>query len=253
MKLKSYGSLAWTERVISSLGEYEEEVRQSITTLERYRGGERKTMLHLGCGAGGHDYHFKNSFQITGVDISEEMLGMARERNPEVHYIQGDMRNVRLNQKFDVVVIPDSIAYMNTLEDLKKAIQTAAYHLRSGGIFLVVVHTKEEFTNNNFVYTGTDGDIHITLFENNYIISESQYEAAMVYLIRQNGKLQIEHDVHTLGLFSHETWLEQLTAARLFINETRNMNELYDRYLLEEGEYKLKVYVCTPITCEGMR
>jgi hypothetical protein len=54
------------------------------------------------------------------------------------------------------------------------------------GILLVVAHTKEEFRNNNFAYTGEDENIHITVLENNHIISDSTYDSTLVYLIRRD-------------------------------------------------------------------
>ncbi|RQD78318.1 MAG: class I SAM-dependent methyltransferase [Candidatus Syntrophonatronum acetioxidans] len=245
MDLKSYGDLAWTERIIVSPEEYEEEVIHYIKAINKHAGRKFKTMLHLGCGAGGHDFIFKRYFQVTGVDISEDMLDIAQEVNPEVFYVRGDMREVRLNQKFDLVVIPDSISYMSTLKDLKKAIHTAAHHLCPDGILLVVTLTREEYQNNNFVYTGAEGDIHITIFENNHVISENQYEATLVYLIRQKKELQIHHEVHTLSLFSYDTWRELFSEVQLNILETLSMVDLYDRFVLEEREYRLKTYICT--------
>lgn len=245
MDLKSYGSLAWTERIIVSGDACANEVEQYVNAIKEHANRDLKTMLHLGCGAGGHDYYFKRHFEVTGVDISGGMLNIAREANPDVSYVQGDMRSISLEQKFDVVIIPDSIAYMSTHEDLKKAIHTVASHLCPGGIFLVVAHIKEEFINNNFAYSGTDGDIHITVFENNHVISESQYEATLVYLIRQSGVLQVGYDVHTLGLFNYDTWLKFFSEAKLCVNASFNMDELYDEFLLGEGEYRLKVFICS--------
>jgi predicted TPR repeat methyltransferase len=110
--------------------------------------------LHLGCGAGGHDFHFKQHFSVTGVDLSEGMLEIAKKTNPEITYIKGDMRNVKLNEKFDAVVIPDSIMYMSTLEDLSAALRNAAAHMKPLGVLLIVARTKEDFRTNNFAYTG---------------------------------------------------------------------------------------------------
>jgi hypothetical protein len=41
----------------------------------------------------------------------------------------------------------------------------------------------------------------------------ARYEATLVYLIRTKGELRIETEVHTLGLFLHDTWLELLEGA----------------------------------------
>jgi SAM-dependent methyltransferase len=172
------------------------------------------------------------------------MLALARDLNPEAEYFQGDMRTIRLDRKFDTVVIPDSIMYMTTLEDLERAIRTAVLHLVPGGFLLVVAHPKESFRDNNFVYQGSDGDIRVTLFENNHVISENSYEAALVYLIRRNGELRIHHDIHKLGLFSNGEWLEVFEDSGLDLEEAADMDDLYDDYLMDEGEYRLKVYLC---------
>ncbi len=244
MHWKVYSDLAWTERIVSAPDDYKEETETYIKAIKEKVSAELNSILHLGCGAGGHDFHFKKHFRVTGVDLSEAMLHEAKKLNPEINYIQGDMRTINLNQKFDVVAIPDSIMYMETIDDVKRVIQTAKRHLNPEGVLLLVIHTKGEFKNNNFAYTGTDEDTHVTIFENNHIISESKYEATMVYLIRQNGHIEVHHDVHTLGLFSQDEWLSVLEENGLKTTMI-DLNDLYDPFLLEDGEYKLKLFLCT--------
>ena len=35
---------------------------------------------------------------------------------------------------------------------------------------------------------------------------DNTYEAAIVYLIRENGELRVEHDIYTCGLFELSSW-----------------------------------------------
>ncbi len=240
----SYNELAWTEDYLADPSEYEDEVDEYVNLINSLSQESVHTVLHLGCGAGGHDLHFKKHFLLTGVDISIGMLDMAKALNPEIEYIEGDMRTIRLDRRFDCVVIPDSIDYMVSLDDLKQAIHTSAIHLKPGGILLIVGKTQETFQNNNFVYTGEKGDTHVTLFENNYIIphSPNTYEITMVYLIRQKGKLTNYIEESTLGLFSQATW-EKVFDDSGFIIEQRNLDGIYDKYLLGEGEYPLTIFI----------
>jgi SAM-dependent methyltransferase len=187
MNWTAYNELAWTEQIMSPPETYKDEADFLINAIASYTSIQHASMLHLGCGAGGHDFHFKEFFAITGVDLSDGMLDVARKTNPEVIYLKGDMRTIKLNDTFDVIAIPDSIMYMSTAEDLKAALINASGHLKSGGILLVVAPTKEDFRENNFVYTGMKDEVHITVFENNHIVSGSTYEAAMIHLIRHNG------------------------------------------------------------------
>jgi len=154
------------------------------------------------------------------------------------------MRTLRLNRQFDAVVIPDSIDYMASQNDLRLAIQTAVAHLKTSGVLLVVAKTEETFQNNNFSYTGEKDGVHVTLLENNYInpFRPNTYEATFMYLIRQQGELTIHTDHQVLGLFSQATWEKVFNDAELAMQKT-NLNGIYDKNLLGDGEYPLTIFV----------
>ena len=58
-----YNQFAWTEHILASPESYEEEAMTYVKVLERYISVPTPTILHLGCGAGGHDFHFKKHFK----------------------------------------------------------------------------------------------------------------------------------------------------------------------------------------------
>jgi SAM-dependent methyltransferase len=242
MNFKVYNELAWVDLLFADDEAYQDEVDFYVNLIKKVVPKKEAKMLHLGCGSGGHDFHFKKYFQVTGVDISKGMLDIARDRNKEVTYILGDMRNIQLNETFDIVIIPDSIAYMCTKETLGETISNALQHLKTGGVLVIVAHLKEGFKENNFVYTAKKENMQVTLFENNHIVSSDTYEAAMIYLIRQNQEVSIHHEIHTLGLFNHQTWMDIFQSNHLEIEELP-LNNLYDQYLLEQGTYELSVFI----------
>jgi SAM-dependent methyltransferase len=240
----AYNELAWTEDLLSDPSDYEAEVAGYLDLIRHYAPSSPVTLLHLGCGAGGHDATFKRHFTVTGIDISPGMLERARLRHPDVEYIEGDMRTARLGREFDVVVIPDSIDYMSSFAELRMAIGTAVAHLKPGGILLVVGKTREIFRDNNFAYTGEREDLHVTVLENNYVnrYRPDTYEATLVYLVRRRGDLTIHTERHVLGLFPQEAWESVFEEAGLTMQET-DLHGVYDRYLLGDGEYPLKVFI----------
>ena len=240
----AYNDLAWTEDWLADPAEYEKEAAVYVELLQQSAAEPPRTLLHLGSGAGGHDRVFKRHFAVTGVDISLGMLDIARATHPDVEYLEGDMRTLELNRKFDAVAIPDSIDYMASLDDLQQAIQTAVGHLKHGGILLVVGKTAETFKNNNFVYTGEKNGVHVTLFENNFInpFRPNTYEATLVYLIRHQGELTVHTDHHVLGLFPQAEWDKVFNDAGLAIRKI-TVDGIYDKYLLGEGEYPLTVFL----------
>jgi len=240
----SYGDLAWTESFITSPEGYAKETEYYVNLIKESVEGKAGKLLHLGCGAGGHDYTFKKHFRVTGIDISEGMLKIARATNPEITYINGDMRDIDLNETFDAVAIPDSIDYMATLPELRKAVTAACRHLRPGGVLLIVAKIREEFQDNNFCYTGAKDGIEVTVFENNYIPQRdpSTYEATFIYLIRRDGELSIHTDRHRLGLFLQTEWRSLLTDAGLQVKQVR-LDGVYDPFIIGEGAYPMQVFI----------
>ncbi|MFC2032891.1 class I SAM-dependent DNA methyltransferase [Chloroflexota bacterium] len=245
-KWLAYSDLAWTDHIIAPPDEYAKETESLINAIKEHSVNEVKTLLHLGCGAGGSDYTFKRHFKVTGIDISGKMLEIARDLNPEAVYHHGDMRTIELGEFFGAVVVPESIDYMRTENELYSAIITAQKHLKPGGLFLVVANIAERFNRNNFVYTGSQDDIEITLFENNYVPAYpgTTYEVTLVYLIRSKGKLKIYNDRHILGLFKLETWLNLLKRAGFDIINQINLDHGYDQYIAGEGKYPRLMFVC---------
>ena len=240
----AYNDLAWTEDWLADPAEYEDEVMVYVDLIKCTAAEPPSTLLHLGSGAGGHDRIFRRHFAVTGVDLSLGMLNKARVAHPDIEYLEGDMRILRLNRQFDAVVIPDSIDYMASQDDLRLAIQTAVVHLKTNGVLLVVAKTEETFQNNNFAYTGEKDGVHVTLFENNYItpFRPNTYEATFVYLIRKQGELTIHTDHQVLGLFSQTTWEKVFNDAELTMQKT-NLNGIYDKHLLGDGEYPLTIFI----------
>lgn len=245
MKWISYSNLAWTELILNSPEEYNEEISLYSEAILDHSKIESKKLLHLGCGAGIYDSVFKKHFNVTGVDISNGMLKVAQNLNPEITYLHGDMRSIRIPELFDAVAIPDSVGYMVTIDDLDKTIHTAYHHLKSGGVLLIVAQIQEDFRENNFVYTGVKEDISITVFENNHILESDRdkYEAVLTYLIRKKGKLKIYNDCHILGLFPMETWHTLLNNIGFEISEMI-INNLYERFIMDEGQYSLTMFIC---------
>lgn len=240
----AYNELAWTDDLLADPADYEGEVAGYIDLIKENSSHDPSTLLHLGCGAGGHDTFFKQHFAVTGVDISRGMLDMARLRHPDVEYIEGDMRTGRLGGEFDAVVVPDSIDYMGSLPELRMALETAAVHLKPGGIVLVVGKTREIFRDNNFAYSGEREDLHVTLLENNHIhrYRPDTYEATLIYLIRRGDDLTIQTERHVLGLFSQEVWEKAFAEAGLSLQQA-DLDGTYDKYLLGGGEYPLKIFI----------
>lgn len=218
-----YGDLAWTWPIISPPEDYVSESEYLAGVIRDHANIGTGSLLHLGCGGGHNDYTLKLHFDVTGVDISPQMLGLARRLNPDVMYHEGDMRSIRLERSFDAVAILDSVNYMLTENDLRAAFETARVHLRPGGVLMTYVEqTRQSFRQNRVTsYTRSKGDVEITFIENYYDPdpTDTTYQSTFVYLIRERGDLRIETDRHLAGIFTLNLWYAHLRMAGFEVSQ----------------------------------
>lgn len=158
-KYSSYYNLLYKDKDYAGEAEYVHNL------IQKYSPGA-KNILDLGCGTGRHDLLLaEKGYSVTGVDQSEEMLAIAKANlstlnsqpstlNPQpsslnphssslnsqpstLRFTQGNVRNIRLNETFDVVIsLFHVMSYQITNEDLNAAFETAKTHLKKGGIFI---------------------------------------------------------------------------------------------------------------------
>jgi len=215
--------LAWTWPIISPVTDYVQEARRFAGLISSYAPPLARTLLHLGSGGGHVDYHLKNAFTITGVDPSPAMRVLAADLNPEATYINGDMRTYRSDDRFDVVVIADAIAYMQTENDLGAAFETAYLHLKPGGVLVTYAEETLAGFQHGLVrhFYGQLPDADITLIENLYDHDpgDTIYEATLIFLIRRGANLETIVDRHQLGLFSLDTWHAYLNMTGFSVHQ----------------------------------
>ncbi len=212
---KFYEELAVWWPLISPPEDYLEEVEFFLPLLSEVTSRPEATLLELGSGGGSNALHMKSSFaSVTLVDLSEQMLEVSRQLNPECEHLQGDMRTVRLDRTFDVVFIHDAIEYMTSLDDLRQAIETAHVHCKPGGMAMFVPDSVRETFESSTDHGGEDGDgrsVRFLDWSYDPDPTDSTYITDYVFILREDGQpVHIEHDQHILGLHSREDWLRLL-------------------------------------------
>ena len=214
---KLYTSLADWWHLLSPAEEYEEEAEIYTRVVTEHAHGSVRTLLELGSGGGNNASHMKARFDLTLVELSEDMIAQSRSINPELEHHVGDMRTVRLDREFDAVFIHDAICYMTTVEDLRLAIETAYTHCRRGGVALFAPDHVMETFHTETSHGGADGaDRALRYLEWTWDPdpTDSRYFVDYAYLLRlPDGSTRVEHDRHVEGLFPRQTWLDLLTSA----------------------------------------
>ena len=71
-------------------------------------------VLDVGCGCGGRITRLlvKQSFSVTGIDISTEMIRLARQAHPEETFLVQDICRFVTSQNFDLIIAWDSIFHL---------------------------------------------------------------------------------------------------------------------------------------------
>jgi SAM-dependent methyltransferase len=158
------------------------------------------------------------------------MLRNARNLNPRSRLHAADIRDFDLGRRFDSVFVNDSVTYITTKKDLLKVFQTAYKHLRPGGAMVTCPdECKENFEQDKTtVWTSSKDDIHITFIEKQHDPDpeDNKFEKNLVYLIRDKGKLKVEHDRHICGLFDLNVWRSSIQKAGFEINEEPGEDEV---------------------------
>ena len=119
------------------------EMASYIPRLIRRHKPRARTLLELACGTGAILKILAKSYAVVGVDLSPQMLAIARKKLPHVPVYRKDMVRFELAAKFDVIIcVFDSINHVLKFTDWQKIFRNAARHLEEDGLFLFDINTE---------------------------------------------------------------------------------------------------------------
>lgn len=164
--------------------------RRAITFTEK-----RGKALDVGCGCTGRfiDLLLAEGFTPTGMDVSSEMLALAREKHPQVEFIAAEICQYEMTDKYDFITAWDSIWHI-PLDQQRQVISKIAASLNQGGIFIFSFggtyeegsHT-DDFMGPEVYYSslGTNGFINLFIEQGCMVrhLEFDQYPELHTYLI----------------------------------------------------------------------
>lgn len=185
--------------------------------IQKHKHTKGNTLLDVACGTGVHAGVLSKYYKVAGIDLDANMLRVAKKKFPKIRFHKGDMIDFDLKRQFDIVTcLFSSIGYVKTKSNLHKTIKNMNKHLLPGGVLIIEPWFTPEQWSTGRIYalqvekpdakiirmshSGQKGKVSILEFQ---------------YLI--GTRIGIEHhiEIHKLGLFTHEEYLDAFKAARL--------------------------------------
>jgi SAM-dependent methyltransferase len=177
-------------------------------------------LLDVACGTGGHVGPLGAWYAAEGVDLDEDLLAVARRKQPEVTFHHGDMMDFDLGRRFDVVTcLFSSIAYVRTAERMSAAVANLARHVAPGGALVVEPwRTPDQFVS-GLVFLQTHEEEALKAVR----ISRSWAEGTLSilefsYLIGTPDGVRHAQERHEIGMFTHREMADALEAAGLRVS-----------------------------------
>ena len=108
----------------------------------------RPRVAELGCGAGDpiSNYFLTNGYSVTGIDYAPSMVALGRCNFPDGTWHVQDMRDIRLNEKFDGLISWNGLFHLTVAEQRALIPQLVDYLHPGGGLMLTIGPQEGEVT-----------------------------------------------------------------------------------------------------------
>ena len=205
-KTAAYTNLAeWFEYLNDDCG-YENWSQYLILKLKNY---PLSCGLDIGCGGGWFTRAFaKFGYQMTGLDISPQMLDFAQNKalkeGVRGEYLLGDITAMKLPRRFDfATAINDCINYIPK-NKVNAAFKNISGALKKGGIFLFDISSKRKFDRKIANTVSADDREDITYLSFNQVEGDRAIMDVTLFIKRADGAFKRLDETHTQYIYEEE-------------------------------------------------
>ena len=213
---------------------YQKEVDGVFELADKYAPGA-KTLLDIACGTGAQAKYFSERFNVTGIDISREMLEIAKSKVPNAEFEIADMTDFDLGRKFDIIVnLYGSIGFASSFEHLCSSLKCVYDHLDDNGLFILTPwSTKEEIKDGLVAKSKKEGLSGYCRMETVKRIADDKVQVEMHHLVAKDLDVKYHKTVSTVTLFSEAEYVSALEKAGFIIKER-----------LTPEQFRMGAFVC---------
>jgi ubiquinone/menaquinone biosynthesis C-methylase UbiE len=197
--------------------DYALESQEIHELIQKHKRSKGNTLLDLACGTGLHLQFFSRDYQCEGLDLDAEMLKVAGERCKKITLHQGNMIDFRIDKKFDAITcLFSSIGYVQSVENLHRTITTMSGHLQPGGVLVIEPWIYPERWKPGAVHSVFVDEPELKIARLNVSRTEDRRSILeMHYLVGTPQGINYFTELHEMGLFTHEEYLQAFYQNKL--------------------------------------
>ena len=203
------------------------------------------------CGSGRFLIPFlERGFDISGIDLSTEMLAKLNEKAPNAKVFQKDMLEYTSEEKYDYIFISSgSVSLFTNMELCRRILRKIKGLLKKGGKFVFAVDTiadrcPDDSDYKNSISVKTKDGFELTLKEKNYYDEKmhTQYSPS-IYELYDGTKLlqqeEMDFQTHLYELGELEPYLSEIGFTKV------NVYSSYNKEIAENNLTEMFLYECS--------
>ncbi|AIM15676.1 MULTISPECIES: class I SAM-dependent methyltransferase [Neobacillus] len=227
--MSSYKQFAYLYDELMKDAPYDKWVQFVKRKLKKYQLNRQPlSLLDLACGTGELSVRFaKEGFQVTGVDLSADMLAVAQAKGEKngfsIPFFQQNMAELEGLGLFDVVgIFCDSLNYLESEQEVRDTFAKVFQHLKPGGLFIFDVHSIYKITQVFMNETFALNEEKISYIWNSFPGEYSncvEHELTFFVLDEGTGKYDRYDEFHVQRTFTVQQYSGWLTEAGFQVQE----------------------------------